>query len=262
MIGLWWLISCVPLDEWETVLVLKLLYLILKHPNVQLGRVYPHLQEVIDLYHFFFILVLVEYCRQVSLPHFASIVQVCLRKCCISTMVRFIGNLQSCYLLRGHMDTCSWLQQVHSLIQGIVFLFGRWNGRKFIWSIEFRFILPSNIFINGVRCASTVTNCEYFWNIVKPLAADLNLTGFMRILTTPYHNISLIVPLLYRLPSEIIWLLLAPVDMLHQIVFVVSRNLRHLPFVSFHIVRVHWATAGTVDPNLFSNEARILKLWK
>lgn len=53
---LWRLIGGMPLNEREAVLVLKLLDLFLEHPDVQLGRIDPQLQEIVDLHGFLLVL--------------------------------------------------------------------------------------------------------------------------------------------------------------------------------------------------------------
>ncbi len=76
---LWRLIGGMPLNEREAVLVLKLLDLFLEHPDVQLGRIDPQLQEIVDLHGFLLVLLWITQCRHICFSHFASIVHVSLR---------------------------------------------------------------------------------------------------------------------------------------------------------------------------------------
>ena len=157
------------------------------------------------------------------------------------------------------MDACSRLQEVHSLVYDIVFLLRSWNAWKLIRIVKFGFFFPCDIFIDRVWSTCTVAYCKHFRIIVESLTADLNLARFMRILASPYHNISLIVSLLDWFTSEKVLFVLILIDMLHEVVFVVSINLRHLSLISLNVVRVHRATSGTVNPHFFTNQPWILQ---
>lgn len=94
------------------------------------------------------------------------------------------------------MDTSTRLQQVHSPIHWVVFLFGLRNAWELIRGIKFRFFFTCDILIHRLWLTRTASHPQILDIGVDTLAAHLDLASFVRILATSDYHILLIVPLL------------------------------------------------------------------